>query len=59
MIEFILLGWSVSALIMRKKVFEEDVLLWVSLLRLVLSPLLLIFVILEWIEISIKSALRD
>ena len=59
MIEFILLGWSVSALIMRKKVFEEDVLLWVSLLRLVLAPLLLIFVILEWIEISIKSALRD
>ena len=55
----IILGWIVSILIMRKQVFEEDVPSWVTILRLVLAPLLLIFETVILMIIGVRSALRD
>jgi hypothetical protein len=55
----LMLIWSITTLIMRRRVFEENIPLWVTLLRLILSPLLLITEALEWIWIGIKSSLRN
>lgn len=55
----VMIIWSVSAIIMRRQVFEEDAKLWVTILRLILAPLLLIFGVIEWIVFGIKSTLRN
>ncbi len=55
----IILGWIVSILIMRKRVLEEDVPSWVTILRLVLAPLLMIFEAVILMIIGVRSALRD
>jgi hypothetical protein len=55
----IILSWTVSILIMRKRIFEEDVPLWVTILRLVLAPLLMIFEAVILMIIGVRSALRD
>ena len=55
----IILGWTVSVLIMRKQIFEEDVPSWVTILRLVLAPLLLISEAVILMIIGVRSALRD
>jgi hypothetical protein len=55
----IILSWTISILIMRKQIFEEDVPLWVTILRLVLAPLLMIFEAVILMIIGIRSSLRD
>ena len=55
----IILGWIVSILIMRKRVFEEDVPSLVTILRLVLAPLLMIIEAVILMIIGVRSALRN
>ena len=55
----IILSWTVSILIMRKQIFEEDVPLWVTILRLVLAPILMIFEAVILMIIGVRSTLRD
>ena len=51
--------WTISAIIMRKRIFEEEVPTKVTILKLILAPLLLGFEAVKWIIFGIRSALRD
>ena len=55
----LMLVWAISTLLVKKQIFEEDIPNWVSILRFALSPLLLIFTVIDWIIIGVKSSLRD
>jgi len=51
--------WSISIIIMRKHIIEDGVPLWVSLLRLILVPLLLLAELIGRICIGIRSSLGN
>ena len=55
----LILVWTTSALLIKKQIFDEDIPNWVSILRFALSPLLLIFMVIDWVVIGIESSLRD
>ena len=58
-IMILMLVWTISALLVKKQIFEEDIPIWVSILRLALSPVLLIFTVIDWVVIEVESSLRD
>ncbi len=55
----LILVWTTSALLIKRQIFDEDIPNWVSILRFALSPLLLIFMVIDWVVIGIESSLRD
>ena len=55
----LILVWTISSQLVRKQIFDEDIPVRVSLIRLALSPLLLIFTVIGWVVIGVGSSLRN
>ena len=52
-----ILVWIISGFIVKKRIFEdEEVPLWITLLRIILAPIILSLVIIEDMWFEIKSA---
>lgn len=55
--ETMILVWIISGFIVKKRIFEdEEVPLWITLLRIILAPIILSLVIIEDMWFEIKSA---
>ena len=51
--------WTISVLIMRKQIFEEEIPSRVTTFRIILAPLLLGYEVVKWVIFGIGFTLRN